>query len=231
MKELRCKVCGEVTTTDELMRDGDGNFTLCPTCEGTKFFVIGTEEEIDTLVDEIEDEEEEEVMCTCIYCGDDFESDEDREVCDDCQEILDNSCNEDLLIALAEEFGCGVQDIVENGDEEWQIEGVDYYVLTEEEANERVADYIKEALWSFNPSCLADSTGLPIEVFEALADNDRCESNNEAIESCINMTCGMNEFVKEAVRYDGRGHFLSSYDGDEIEVITDNGEYYYCYRM
>jgi len=35
---------------------------------------------------------------------------------------------------------------------------------------------------------------------------------------------------KRDARYDGRGHSLSSYDGVEHEVRTEDGEYFYIYR-
>ena len=173
-------------------------------------------------------EEEEMVYCICRYCGDDFEAEEEVEVCEDCKEVLDNADNPELIFALAEEFDCSVQDVVDKGDGEFSIDGLDYLVLTEDEAEKRVEEYIEYTLWAFNPSFLADVTDMPIEVFEVLC--EKCEGGNEAIKSIVDKTCGIEELAEEAVRWDGRGHFLSSYDGEEIEVYAD-GEYYYCYRQ
>jgi len=39
----------------------------------------------------------------------------------------------------------------------------------------------------------------------------------------------MDSFVQDAISADGRGNFLSSYDGDEQEIKID-GEYFYSYR-
>lgn len=230
-KELRCKNCGESITADGLLKDENGDFVFCPTCEGTKFIVIGSEnEEIDTL--DIEEEEEDMVVeCTCIHCGDDFEAETlveaEREVCPECQEVLEYAENEDLIIALAEEFGCAVKDIVENSSTEYQIDGIEYKVLTEEQADEEMVEYVEETLWAFNPSFLADVTDMPIEVFEVLC--EKCEGGNEDIRSIVDKTCGIEELAEEAVRWDGRGHFLNSYDGGEIEISVD-GELFYCYR-
>lgn len=99
----------------------------------------------------------------------------------------------------------------------------EYLVLTDEEADEEVKEYIKETLWAFNASFLADETDMPKEIFEAL--QPKCEGANEAILKLVEKTCGLDEFVESAVQSDGRGHFLSTYDGEENEE-----EKYFIYR-
>ena len=179
----------------------------------------------------LNNEEEEMVYCECKYCGEEFEAEEKLKVCKECKEVLDNADNPKLIIALAEKFNCSVQDVLDNGDGEFSIDGLDYLVLTKDEADDKVADYIEDSLWAFSPSFLSSVTGVDSEVFEAIQANGRCEDNNDAIMSIISATnTDMKEVAKEAVRWDGRGHFLSSYDGKEIEVYA-NGEYYYCYRQ
>jgi hypothetical protein len=105
------------------------------------------------------------------------------------------------------------------GNEEWII-------LTDEEATKRASDYIKDLLWAFNPDFLERKTDLPKEMFQAIIDNGKCEDNNQVMEKLITATCGLDVFTKEAIRADGRGHFISNYDGKEIEV-----EGYFCYRL
>ena len=179
----------------------------------------------------LNNEEEEMVYCECKYCGEEFEAEEELEVCEDCKEVLDNADNPELIIALAEEFDCSVQDVVDRGDDEFSIDGSYYLVLTEDEADDKVADYIEDSLWAFTPNFLSSVTGVDSEVFEAIQANGRCESNNDAIMSILDATnTSISEVASEAVRWDGRGHFLSSYDGEEIEVYAD-GEFYYCYRI
>jgi hypothetical protein len=121
----------------------------------------------------------------------------------------------------------------------------DYLVLTDEEADEKAKDYIIDSLWAFNPSFLAEQTDMPEEVFQAIADNGKCESNNDAIERIVNKTCGLDELVSEAISADGRGHFMSSYDGNENEetvyiddetgeALTENdtaAQTFYIYRI
>lgn len=220
MREFRCANCGEVET-EENLRD----YAVECDCKGENDMVCTTCEELNSFI-EIEDDEEM-VDCTCIHCGDDFEADYSKEVCEECQEVLDSATDEDLIVALAEEFGCAVKDIVENGNGEYSIDGTDYLVLTEDEADEKVAEYIEESLWAFSPNFLASATDLPEEVFEALS--EKCEGGNDAILRIVEKTCGMNRLVDEAIRWDGRGHFINNYDGQEIEVRVGD-EWYFCYR-
>jgi len=103
---------------------------------------------------------------------------------------------------------------------EFSVNGGDYLVLTDSEADAEVASQIKESLWAFNPSFLADVTDIDESVFVAIQQNNQCETNNTAIERLIGRD--MDYFIGRAVSADGRGHFLSSYDGNEGE----QGEYF-----
>jgi len=109
----------------------------------------------------------------------------------------------------------------------------EYRVLTDEEADELAYDYIMETLWTFNPSFLAGETGTDEEIFIALANNGKCEGNNDAIASLIKATKSkgkehhaLQEFVDSAVSADGRGHFINSYDGNEHEVKVGRKTFY-----
>lgn len=102
-----------------------------------------------------------------------------------------------------------------------------YLVLTDEEADEAVREEIEEMLWAFNSSFLAGETGIDEDVFLALFNNGKCESNNDAIASLIKSTCGLQEFVDSAAGHDGRGHFLDV--NLEENEITFNGITYYIY--
>ena len=104
------------------------------------------------------------------------------------------------------------------------ISNGDYLVLTDEEAEEAVREDIDGMVWAFNPSFLSVHTGVDEYVFESLVDN--CEANNDSYKAMIK---DFDYFVEEAVRTDGRGHFLASYDHEENE-ITFNGITYYIYR-
>ena len=106
----------------------------------------------------------------------------------------------------------------------YSFDNEEYMILTDDEADEKVAEYIKETVWAFNPSFLSCHSGIDEDVFKLL--QDKCESSNEAI---LKLIKDFDHFVEDAVRSDGRGHFLSSYDGEENEQ-EHNNETYYIYR-
>jgi hypothetical protein len=53
-----------------------------------------------------------------------------------------------------------------------------------------------------------------------------CEDANELVKAVIR---DIDHFVKDAILSDGRGHFLSSYDGEENE-IEHKKVMFYIYR-
>lgn len=111
------------------------------------------------------------------------------------------------------------------------FESGDYLCLTDSEADEKAAEYIKDSLWAFNASFILSECGLDSIGEQSLRtmQEKSCESANDFILSLVERTCGLESFVKAAISADGRGHFLSSYDGEENEVEL-NGETYYIYR-
>ena len=105
-----------------------------------------------------------------------------------------------------------------------QLENYDHYGLeiyngyavgTEEEADKAVEEHIKDSAWAFNPEFLQEMTDIPQAAFAAM--QDKCEDSNDPILQIIEQSCGLEDFVEAAVGADGRGHFLSSYDGNEHE--------------
>ena len=149
-------------------------------------------------------------------------------ICGSCKEALADCEEPELMIALSEEFDTCYSEISYNGDNTWSIACADYMVLTDEEADDKAYEEIESLLWSFNPDFLANMTGLDVAVFNTLT--KLYEDAQEAIKAIVEATCGMDELVEEAIRWDSRGHFLSTYDGNETEIRVD-GEYYYCYRI
>jgi len=91
-----------------------------------------------------------------------------------------------------------------------------WLVLTDEEADQKAADYIKDSLWAFNPDFLEGFApeGVTAQVFENL--QPQCESANAAILSMIGDN--LEDLISEAISSDGRGHFMNSYDGEEHEI-------------
>ena len=147
---------------------------------------------------------------------DEFDDDDDRRCC----------------IALAWYRGqgnkCDLVDVEAESEDMVSIDGNDYAMLTDGDADQECIDYIKESVWSFRSEFLSGETGIDQSVFEALA--DKCEGANDAVRSIIDGSCGIDAFVDAAIAADGRGRFLASYDSEENEYCDDNGEYWYFYQ-
>ena len=107
---------------------------------------------------------------------------------------------------------------------ECDFDSGDYIVYTDEEADQAVRDDIEEMVWAFNASFLQGHTGVDAKAITKIQEMD--ESANEPIKAMIK---DFDHFVNDAVKCDGRGHFLASYDHEENE-ITFNGITYYIYR-
>lgn len=134
-----------------------------------------------------------------------------------------------ILLAYLRKQDNNVQpdEITEYSDTEFDYGRSTYQVLTDKEADKAAGAYIEESLWAFNAQFLAYETELPIDVFQAL--QDKCEGANDTFRKLIDATCGIDRIVNEAIAADGRGHFLSSYDGEENEQRAGD-EWFYIYR-
>lgn len=104
-------------------------------------------------------------------------------------------------------------------------DGREWLVLTDAERAETLEDDLRsESAQFFNPSFLAEQTDLPQVVFEKLCDGTA--DVNDAVVALIDQRGGMARFMEAAVAADGWGHFLSGYDGEEIELPGG----FYAYR-
>lgn len=108
------------------------------------------------------------------------------------------------------------------------VDGKEYLVYTDKQADKAAKEYILETAWAFNTWFIMDNLNARFSkvnsdtMEEIIKDcQSRCESGNDAILEFIKK----GDFVSDAIRYDGRGHFLSSYDGNEYEQ-----DCYYIYR-
>lgn len=126
--------------------------------------------------------------------------------------------------ALAKFLECEIDELYENGDV-FEHGSNEYLVLTNGEADEKAKEYILDTVWAFNKSFLDGHSEAISEIddktFAVL--QERCESVNKAILAMID---DKDYFVEDAISSDGRGHFLSSYDGEEHEQ-----DGYYIYRV
>jgi len=128
--------------------------------------------------------------------------------------------------AVADQIGCDPDDLALEAHTHYSLEVFsngreEYAVGTDKEADEACKEYIKDSAWAFRSSFICDYCNLPQELEEALEamQSKKCEGANDAILALIKKTDGgLDGFVEEAISADGRGHFLSSYDGDENEI-------------
>lgn len=117
----------------------------------------------------------------------------------------------------------------------------DFAIGDDDEATKAAVAYIRDSAWAFKASFICSECNLPSELEEAIEawQSRECESCNEAIVSMIESHCGMegsHSFSESAIRADGRGHFLSPYDGEENEESVPDteeleGGTFYIYRL
>lgn len=115
----------------------------------------------------------------------------------------------------------------------------EYAIGDDEEADDATLEYIKESLWAFDADFVAGFIGDYdlVPAIEAL--NEKCEDGNAGMLALIKMGGTIEEFADDAISADGRGHFLSGYDGEEIEFRYyhfEKGRWvyedtYYIYRI
>jgi hypothetical protein len=108
----------------------------------------------------------------------------------------------------------------------FSIGSKEYAVGDDEQAGEALFEYIEQSVWAFRPSFIASECNLPESEGMIKAAQEKCEDANDGILAMIKGTCGLKSFVDSAESADGRGHFLSSYDGEENEV-----DGFFVYRL
>lgn len=119
--------------------------------------------------------------------------------------------------ALAKYLGIELNQIKQSYDENnFEAEGCEYLVLTDSEADDKARENILESVWAFNHSFLSAHSEaiaeMDEEVFKKI--QEMCESANKTI---LRLIDDVDHFVNDAILSDGRGHFMSSYDGEENE--------------
>ena len=131
------------------------------------------------------------------------------------------------LEALAKYLEIDVEDINETNWGTLEADGSEFLVLTDEEADAKAYEEIEESLWAFNADFIIDMCGFSGGEKSLIAmQRESCEDCNEFIKAMIKGTCGLNSFVEAAIETDGRGHFISMYDGEEV-----GQDEYFIYRV
>lgn len=113
----------------------------------------------------------------------------------------------------------------------FEVGGYAFKVLTEKEAYTAAREYIVDALWAFNVDFILKHTNFYNEVSDYVKQTyinsmsemqtALCEGANPIVRALIS---DLDDFVDDAIAADGRGHFISMYDGVEYEA---DGYYVY----
>jgi hypothetical protein len=134
--------------------------------------------------------------------------------------------------AIALEIGYPLRDFKIEADhpnlQTWSVGNKDWLVCSDATADHLFADQVTDSLWSFRPEFLAGETGLPVEAFKCLATLG--DNGNAAVIALVKATCGIEALINSAEQADGRGHMLSGYDGEELEVRVSGRKTWYVYR-
>ena len=104
-------------------------------------------------------------------------------------------------------------------------------VCSDHSANVKAKAYIRDSLWAFRSSFILDQSRVKSspEVVQALekVQTELCESANEFVFALLK---SFRNFCQKAVEADGRGHFLSCYDGEEHSIKVGNTTYFYYFN-
>ena len=144
------------------------------------------------------------------------------------QDMAEAEQGDEEIQALAQHLGIDQAEIEFSTWGEYEAEGGEYWVLTDEEADAAVREEIEQSLWTFRAEFIIGHTNLPeegVEMIQAVQES-KYEDASPVIRALIT---DFDSFVEDAVMSDGRGNFLSSYDGEENEEQV-NGTWYYIYR-
>ena len=129
-----------------------------------------------------------------------------------------NKCR---VIAVARHLDVGLIDI---GIDEYSNKTFDKHLcLTDSEADEFAKEDIEETLWAFNTDFIIEHSNI-LDYDEASkiiikTIQDLCDDGNTVIRKLIS---DIDEFVKDAIASDGRGHFLNRYDSTEYRAKVDS---------
>lgn len=143
--------------------------------------------------------------------------------CHDCEVIIvdvsadDVPADETRMAALAAHLGYDVDAYAPTGyaDHTYTDGGAEYLVVTDQEADELASAAIRESLWAFNAEWLTEWVRIPVPAIRAIQEA-MYEDASDVFAELIGDR--FDEFVDESIGADGRGHFLSGYDGNELEL-------------
>ncbi len=141
-----------------------------------------------------------------------------------------------IEIAAAQIIECDTDEINKESYDHYGLDiftacGEEYAIGLPEEADEAVKQHIRDSLWTFKAEMILahSKAGTSKNIIKAIEEMQvkLCEDANEIVYCMIE---DIDEFVNDVVKADGRGAFLSSYDGEEHEIEI-NGIMFVAYRL
>jgi hypothetical protein len=108
----------------------------------------------------------------------------------------------------------------------YRLLNADYLVLTEEEAKNNFVDSLKQSFWTLSTDYLSERTGADKKVFNELV--AKGESANDAVAAIIDETCGLDDFIENALEFFPLGYFLESDDWQRIDYYYRG---FFIYRV
>ena len=164
----------------------------------------------------------------------------------ECKELLNGGINREALAAYPRtakallDDNLSTQAIIEtinnidNDDEDFAIRdgNTEYRFLRSDIADSKAIEYIKDLVWAFNPDFIIqhskalDYDNASLKIIEAI--QAQCENGNEAM---LRLIDDFVDFADDAIAADGRGHFLSAYDGKERDLDAPYESSYFYYRI
>lgn len=145
-----------------------------------------------------------------------------------------NNETDPRIALLAKHLGIDPADISVSryDDDTFEVDGAEYLVLEDGEADTRCRDQLLELVWAFRPEFLEryieiDDSDALIESIKTIQ-SKHCESANGVFKAMLGSR--LSEMIDDAISEDGRGHTLSGYDGEEIELADNGRVQFYAYR-
>lgn len=143
----------------------------------------------------------------------------------------EDSTDDSKVLALAEFLGISPDEVEVGSYSGYEAEGGEYEVMTNTEADVAAREYIIDSLWAFNPEFLvshtifSDDPETGVDIIQTLQ-RDKYEDANPLL---VKLVTDMDYLVEDAIGFDGRGHFLATYDGEEGKAEI-GGDWYFIYR-
>jgi hypothetical protein len=138
---------------------------------------------------------------------------------------MKTATNDDKLSALSAYLDCSPDELKLLGHDHYglatyKLGMMEYAIGTDKEADEACEAYVRDSIWAFNATFILEQCDLPSDLAPAIAafQSKECESANDALLALVEKCTNLDAFTHAAISADGRGHFLSGYDGEENEA-------------